>query len=116
MVRTTAEQALRQADLAARLTQASRNYEAGWAPVDAELYDLCRRRSRHDDFADVYTKVAMIGRVYTAGITRSSKAAGDREAAVAKGLVGVGAGIKDQLVDISGCQLDRATLIKILKL
>ena len=40
-------------------------------PVDNELYDLCRRRPSHDDFADAYTKVAIIGRVYEAGVARA---------------------------------------------
>lgn len=58
-------------DLTARLAQAIASYEAGWKPVDSELYDLCGRRSSQDDFADVYTKVAIIGRVYEAGVARA---------------------------------------------
>jgi hypothetical protein len=67
-------------DLRTRLSKAIKSYEVGWKPVDGELYDLCRRRPRHDDFADVYTKVAMIGRVYAAGIARRWRPsrAGDR--------------------------------------
>jgi hypothetical protein len=48
-------------DLTARLARAIKNYEASWKSVGNELYDLCRRRPDHDDFADVYTKVAVIG-------------------------------------------------------
>jgi hypothetical protein len=103
-------------DLTTRLTQAIKRYEAGWKPVDTELYDLCRRRAHHDDFADVYTKVATIGRIYAAGISRSSKADGDREAIVAKGLVSVGAVIRNQLADIAEGELDRSTFIQILRL
>jgi hypothetical protein len=84
-------------DLSTRLSKAIKSYEVGWKPIDGELYELCRRRPRHDDFADVYTKVAVIGRVYAAGIARSSKADGDREAAVANGLAAFGAVIMDQL-------------------
>ncbi len=40
-------------DLTTRLAQAIKSYEAGWKSVDNELYDLCRRRPGHDDFADV---------------------------------------------------------------
>lgn len=103
-------------DLTTRLTQAIKRYEAGWKPVDTELYDLCRRRPRHDDFADVYAKVAVIGRVYTAGISRSSKADGDREAAVATGLVGIGAMITERLSEIADRELDPSTLTQIIDL
>jgi hypothetical protein len=34
----------------------------------------------------VFAKVAIIGRVYEAGIARSSQASGDREAEIARGL------------------------------
>jgi hypothetical protein len=102
--------------LANRLTRAIKRYEAGWKPVDGELYDLCRRRPRHDDFADVYTKVAVIGRVYAAGISRSSKADGDREAAVANGLVSLGTAITDRLAKIGDSDLDRSTFTQILEL
>jgi hypothetical protein len=80
------------------------------------LYELCRRRSRHDDFADVYAKVAIIGRVYAAGISRSSRADGDREAAVATGLAGLGTMIKDHLADIPGRELERSVLAQIIDL
>ena len=55
-------------DLTGRLTKAISSYEARWKTVDKELYDLCHRRPSLDDFADVYTKVAIIGRVYEAGV------------------------------------------------
>lgn len=103
-------------DLTTRLSRAIKSCEVGWKPVDGELYDLCRRRPRHDDFADVYTKVAIIGRVYAAGIARSSKADGDREAAVANGLVGLGAVITDQLSEMVDGELDRSTLTQVLDL
>ena len=64
-------------DLTARLDQAIKSYEARWKSVDNELYDLCRRRPSHDDFADVYTKVAVIGRVYEAGVARGWRGEGD---------------------------------------
>lgn len=60
-----------QSDLTRRLTEATTNYEARWKPVDSELYNLCGRRPGHRDFADVYTKVAMIGRVYEAGVAQA---------------------------------------------
>ena|SRR5690348_1781166 len=66
-------------DLSVRLAEAIRNYEASWKPVDSELYDLCRRRASHRDRADVYTKVAMIGRVYEAGVARAWRGDGDPE-------------------------------------
>ena len=61
-------------DLAARLREAITSYEARWKPVDSELYDLCRRRASHRDFADVYTKSAIVGRVYQAGCAAPGEA------------------------------------------
>ena len=74
-------------DLAARLSQAIKSYKAGWKPVDSELYDLCGRRSSQSDLADVYTKVAMIGRVYEAGVARSWRGDGDPETEVTRVLI-----------------------------
>jgi len=65
--------------LTARLAHAIKGYEASWKSVDNELYDLCRRRPGYDDFADVYTKVAVIGRVYEAGVARAWRGEGDPE-------------------------------------
>jgi hypothetical protein len=107
---------INEADFASCLTQAIKRYEASWRPVDNELYDLCRRRPRHDEFTDAYTKVAIIGRVYAAGIARSSKAVGDREAAVTTGLVGLGTMITEGLAEIEDRELDRSTLPRIIDL
>lgn len=74
-------------DFATRLSQAIKSYEASWKPVDGELYDLCRRRPRHDDFADVYAKVAIVGRVYEAGVARSWRGKGDPETEVTRVLI-----------------------------
>ena len=52
------------------LAEAWDDYQSTWAVVDQELYDLCARKS-HDHLEDVYAKVAIINRVYMAGITRS---------------------------------------------
>jgi len=62
------------------LSVAVKNYRTTWQTVDTELYELCQRRPGQRAFADVYPKVAVIGRVYAAGISRSSRASGDREA------------------------------------
>lgn len=70
---------LEQPDLAMRLGHAITSYEGSWKPVDSELYDLCVRRLSHDNFADVYTKVAIIGRVYEAGVARAWRGEGDPE-------------------------------------
>ena len=65
-----AAEPLNESDLTA-LSDAINEYENSWKPVDRELYDLCRRRKSHHDSADVYTKVAVVGRVYAAGIPRA---------------------------------------------
>lgn len=95
--------------LEAELASAIDRYSATWQPVDSELYGLCRRRPGQRDFAGVFAKVAIIGRVYEAGISRSSQASGDREAAIARGLIGQGDLIEQVLKELAGCQLDRAT-------
>ncbi len=74
-------------DLANQLQCALEHYRATWQPADAELYGLCQRRPSHCNFADVYTKVALIGRVYEAGVARSFQAPGDNEATVTYGLI-----------------------------
>ena len=74
-------------DLAARLREAITSYEARWKPVDSELYDLCRRRASHRDFADVYTKSAIVGRVYQAGVSRAWRGDGNPETEVTRVLI-----------------------------
>lgn len=68
---------LREPDLTGPLRDAKTDYEANWKVVDDELYQLCSRLGRHDDFNHVYPKVAIVGRVYAAGVTRAW--AGDRD-------------------------------------
>ncbi len=74
-------------DLTSRLTKAISSYEARWKTVDKELYDLCHRRPSLDDFADVYTKVAIIGRVYEAGVARAWRGKGDPESEITRVLI-----------------------------
>lgn len=69
-------------------------------------YAVCRRRSRHDDFADVYTKVAMIGRIYAAGLPRTVLGDVDAETAVARGLIEQADLLEERLRDLKDCQLD----------
>lgn len=71
-------------DLAVKLKQAIDAYNGGWRTVDDELYALCRRRNRPGDFSDAYTKVAVINRVYAAGVARSWRGGGDAETETAK--------------------------------
>jgi hypothetical protein len=71
-------------DLTGRLTKAISSYEARWKTVDKELYDLCHRRPSLDGFADVYTKVAIIGRVYEAGVARAWRGKGDPESEITR--------------------------------
>lgn len=88
--------------LTAALARSRADYRAKWYAVDQELYELCSRRPSQDDYADVYVKVVIIGRVYAAGISRSSRADGDREAAVAQGIVRQAAEIDAALEEVSG--------------
>lgn len=71
-------------DLTALLSRAIESYDERWRTADDELYALCRRRNNPRDFPDVYTKVAIIGRVYRAGVARSWRASGDAETEIAK--------------------------------
>lgn len=102
--------------LTAALVRSRANYQSKWCGVDLELYELCRRRPGHQDFADVYAKVAIIGRVYAAGISRSSRAEGDREAAVVQGIVQQAAVIETALEALPGAQFNRETAARIIEL
>jgi hypothetical protein len=102
--------------LADSLMQAVDSYRETWEPVDAELYQLCRRRSSHQAFADVYTKVAIIGRTYAAGISRTVRADGDPEAAVARGLMYQGEPINEQLSALATRRFDWGLVSAIIEL
>ena len=103
-------------DLAARLTQAIKSYEGSWKPVDGELYELCARRSSHDRFADVYTKVAIIGRVYEAGVARAWRGEGDPETEVALVLAEQADLVRNGLKTLGGRSFDRQTAAEIVEL
>jgi hypothetical protein len=103
-------------DLAARLSQAIKSYEAGWKPVDSELYDLCRRRPSQNDFTDVYTKVTMIGRVYEAGVARAWRGDGDPETEVTRVLMEQADLIQTGLRRLQDCRFDQQTASVIVKL
>lgn len=94
-------------DLAARLSQAIKTSEARWKPVDSELYDLCGRRSSQNDFPDVYTKVAVIGRVYAAGVARAWRGDGDPETEVTRVLMEQADLIQTGLRRLQECRFDR---------
>jgi hypothetical protein len=103
-------------DLTSHLKRAMDNYRSTWQTVDSELYDLCRRRSSHRSFADVYTKVAVIGRVYAAGLPRSMGASGDAESKVTHGLISLADLIEPSLGDLVGRQFDRVSAAQIVEL
>lgn len=90
-------------DLDSSLARAIENYRATWQPVDSELYDLCQRRPSQRAYADVHAKVAIIGRVYAAGISRTVRVGGDPEAAVARGLMQQAALIDETLYALADC-------------
>ncbi len=103
-------------DLAAHLAQAIQSYGASWKPVDGELYALCVRRSSHDDFADVYTKVAMIGRVYEAGVARAWRGTGDPETQVTQTLIEQAYLIRTGLQGLGSRSFERQTAAEIVEL
>jgi hypothetical protein len=103
-------------DLTVYLTQAIASYEAGWKPVDNELYDLCGRRSSQADFADVYTKVAIIGRVYEAGVARAWRGEGDPETEVTRVLIEHADLVQNGLQRLKNRSFDRQTAAEIVEL
>ena len=102
--------------LTAALARSRADYRAKWYAVDQELHELCSRSPNQDDYADVYVKVVIIGRVYAAGISRSSRADGDREAAVAQGIVRQAAEIDAALEALTSAQFNRATATRLIEL
>jgi hypothetical protein len=102
--------------LTAALARSRADYGAKWHVVDQELYQLCRRRPSHRDFADVYAKVTIIGRVYAAGISRSSRADGDRESAVAQGIIRQAAAIDAALETLASAPFSRVTATRMIEL
>lgn len=67
------------------LAEAWDDYRRTWSVVDDELHDLCARKG-HERHDDVYAKVAIINRVYNAGISRSVRGteSGDAELRVSQ--------------------------------
>jgi hypothetical protein len=103
-------------DLTVRLTQATKGYEVSWKPVDGELYELCARRPGHDNFTDVYTKVAIIGRVYEAGVARAWRGAGDAETEVTRVLNEQADLVRKGLKKLGSRFFDRQTAAEIVEL
>lgn len=103
-------------DLTGRLAQAIKSYQASWKSVDKELYDLCRRRPSHDDFADVYTKVAVIGRVYEAGVARAWRGEGDPESEVTHVLIEQADLIQNGLRRLENRSFDQQTAAGVVEL
>lgn len=105
-------------DLTVPLSRAIDAYNGGWRTVDEELYALCRRRNGPRDFADAYAKVAVIGRVYAAGVARSWNGSGDAETETAKVLADaeVAELIQDRLQRIGDHPFDRCRARQIVEL
>jgi hypothetical protein len=90
-------------DLAALLPDAIEDYRASWKPVDDDLYDLCQvRLPRHDDQLDVYTKVVIVGRVYSAQVVRAWPGVRDSENETAKVLKDEAARVEEVLHGLAG--------------
>ena len=107
---------LEQLDLATRLGHAITSYEGSWKPVDSELYDLCVRLPSHYNFADVYTKVTIIGRVYEAGVARAGRGEGDPETEITKVLIEQADLLKSGLERLREQAFDRHTAAVITEL
>jgi hypothetical protein len=105
-----------QSVFATRLSQAIKSYEAGWKSVDDELYEVCRRRPSHRDFADVYTKVAMIGRVYRAGLARTWRGEGNAETEITHVLMAHAGVIESGLRKLEDRAFDRQAADEIVEL
>jgi hypothetical protein len=102
--------------LADQLTQAIEEYQEGWQPVDSELYDLCRRRPSQRDFADVFTKVAIISAVYSAGLDRTWRGSGDPVVETARCLISQAELLDRALNKLRNRHLDRTSLVEIVAL
>lgn len=96
-----AAEPLNEPGLAAALSDAKADYEHGWKLVDNELYELCRR-PRHADFDNVYPKVAIIGRVYSAGVSRAWGRKRDSENRTTQVLIGQAGRIGEGLRRLHG--------------
>jgi hypothetical protein len=103
-------------DLELSLKRALGYYATSWQPVDSELYKLCGRRPSQHAFADVYTKTAVIGRVYEAGVQRAFRGSGDPESVVARNLVDQADLIDQGLDQLKGQSLNRSTAAQIIEL
>ena len=103
-------------DLATRLADAIEDYRATWQPVDAELYDLCRRRPSQRAFSDVFTKVAIICGVYNAGLDRAWRGPGRPATETARCLVGQADLIGQTLETLASSPLNQASLVQIVAL
>lgn len=69
-----------------------------------------------DDFADIYTKVAMIGRVYEAGVARAWDGEGDAESVITEVLLEKAELIRSSLQRLKGRSFDRHTAAAIVEL
>ncbi|HLI78088.1 MAG TPA: hypothetical protein VKV02_14175 [Acidobacteriaceae bacterium] len=105
-----------EADLRVRLSEAMASYKSSWQPVDAELYDLCHRRPSQSMFADVYTKVTIIGRVYEAGVARAWRGEGDPETVITQVLLGQADLIQSGLRRLNDRSFDKQTVGEIVEL
>ncbi|OBH54340.1 hypothetical protein A5685_12350 [Mycobacterium colombiense] len=110
-----AAEPLDEPNLTARLRNAKADYEARWKLIDGELYALCRRL-RHDDFDEVFAKVAIVGRVYAAGVTRSWRGEGDPETGTARALIEQASLVQDGLRRLEDRPLDQQTAGEIVQL
>jgi hypothetical protein len=91
-----------------------KHYQATWQPVDSELYALCSRRPSQRNYADVFSKVTIIGRVYEAGLPRAWRGGGDPEVEAANYLMGKADFTDQRLQRLVGQPFDRSSLVEII--
>ncbi len=103
------------AAIAKQFDDARADYFGRWRSVDSLLYQAVRDRG-HRSLEDVYTKVVLVNRLYAAGISRASRAEGDREAHVAEALMSMADGLETRLASLAGRAFDRQMSAEILEL
>lgn len=94
-------------------------FDADWGLVDEVLYSLCREYPGHDDLRAVTAKLALVGRVYAAGLERLiTPPPGQQAIVIIAGHVLRNGGEVDSILralDPAGEPLDRVSMASIVE-